>query len=178
MDGFYKVAQKSRLLEEQGNYVGQILRDLVEELRDTMPVVIDLRCEALKDRHWASIREVLKEDIDVNDDCFTLQMLLDMKVNDKKEEICEIALKARKEEELEKLLRTILKPWDIVEFQLKYIKDKDFYIFTQIEDITTLLEDTQVVITTILTNRYIGSLFDEVDRWNKKFSLFAGTLDE
>ncbi|CAG9317056.1 unnamed protein product [Blepharisma stoltei] len=178
VEGFYKVSLRSRQLEEQGNFVGQWLKQLVEELRDTMPVVIDLRCPALKERHWKALREILKQDINIEDTNFTLSTLLSMRVNDKKEEICEIALKARKEEELEKQLREILRPWETIEFQFKYLRDKDFYIFTAIEDISSLLEDTQVVITTILTNRYIGSLFDEVDKWNKKFSLFAATLDE
>ena len=80
------------------------------------------------------------------------------------EQICEISLRARKEEDLEKSLTNHLQPWTSAEFQFKYDKDKDFYTFTEIETITSMLEETQISISTILTNRYIGDLYNLVDK--------------
>ena len=143
-----------------------------------MPVVVDLRSQCLLERHWEKIKEVLERDIDISKASFTLKTLIDMKVNDKKEEIGDIALKAKKEQELEKQLAEVVKPWETLEIVLKYNKDKDVYTLTQLDDLIVLLEDTQVAITSIITNRFVTPLYDKVEPWQKKFALFSNTLDE
>jgi dynein heavy chain len=178
VDRCYRVAQRSKALEEQGNYVPEVLKAKVDSLKDTMPVVVDLRSKFLKDRHWKLICEVLDTQIDIEDETFTLKNLLDMKVNDKREQIADIALRARKEEEIEKALNDLVLSWDGVEFQFKYDKDKEYYTFTEIEDIQTKLEDTHVMLTTLISNRFVGPLFEKVDYWSKKFALFSNTFEE
>ena len=135
VENYYRIAIRSRALEEQGNFVPEILRNKVEELKNTMPVVVDLRSPALQPRHWDQIKEVLERDIDTADSNFTLKTLIDMKVNDKKDEIADIALKAKKEQELERQLNEIVKTWDSVEFQLKDSKDKEIYTLTALDEI-------------------------------------------
>lgn len=125
-----------------------------------MPAVVDLRCPALKERHWEQIREVLNTDIDVYDPDFKLKSLIEMRVNDKKDDLAEIALKAKKEQELERQLKEILDSWEGEEFKLEEIKDKETYKLVELDDITTKLEDTHVNLTSIITNRFIGPLFE------------------
>ena len=178
VDQYYRIALRSRALEEQQNFVPQVLKERVEKLKNTMPAVVDLRSPALQERHWEQIIELLKQKIDISDPSFTLQTLINMKVNDYKDEIADIALKAKKEMELEKQLNEIINSWENVEFQLKHDKDKDIYTLTALDDIITLLDDTQVAITSIMTNRFIAPLYDQVEPWQKKFALFSNTLDE
>jgi hypothetical protein len=47
VEGYHKIAMRSKSLEEDGNRVPGILRNKVSTLRDTMPVVIALRDPAL-----------------------------------------------------------------------------------------------------------------------------------
>ena len=178
VDRYHKIAKKSKILEEQGNYVPQILRAKVETLKDTMPVVVDLRCVSLKERHWEAIRKELKLEANINDPKFTLKNLLDLKVNNVKDKIAEIALRARKEEEIERQLDEVVSSWEEYEFSFKYTKDGDYYLFTNVDEIVSKLEETQVTLTTLLTNRFLGPLFEKVDLWSKKFKLFATTFDE
>jgi dynein heavy chain len=178
VDHYYRIAQRSRVLEEDGNFVPQVLRAKVEALKDTMPVVTDLRCKALKPRHWEQLCKIIGAQVDINDPNFTLEDLLDSEVNDKRDEIAEVALRARKEEELEKQLNDVVAGWNGLEFHFKYDREKDYYIFKDIDEIQTKLEDTQVVLSTIMANRFIGPLYERVDNWNKKFALFAATFDE
>ena len=178
VDMYYKIAKKSKDLEEQNNYVPQVLKAKVETLKDTMPVVVDLRCQSLKERHWEDIRKELKFDTNLNDPKFTLKNLLDLKVNNVKDKIAEIALRARKEEEIERQLREVDSSWDEIYFNIKHVKPEDYHIFTEIDDIVSKLEDTQVTLTTLLTNRFLGPLFAEVDACSKKYKLFASTFEE
>jgi hypothetical protein len=53
-----------------------------------------------------------------------------------------------------------------VEFTLKNYKDaKDVYVLSEIDDIITMLEDTNVALTSIITNRFIGPLWEIVEPW-------------
>lgn len=54
------------------NPVTQIFKDKVDILKSTMPVVTYLRDEALQDRHWDEIYEILGMVLDLNNDEFTL----------------------------------------------------------------------------------------------------------
>jgi dynein heavy chain len=78
------------------NDMAVVFRKLVEEIKDTMPVVTYLRDPALKDTHKQEINDLLDEPIDTEDEEVTLQTLIDMNVKTKKDEIGEIALKASK----------------------------------------------------------------------------------
>lgn len=51
------------------------------------------------------------------------------------------------------------------------------FIFGAVDDIQTLLEDSQVTIATIKGSRFIGPIKQEVEKWDKQLSLFADTLD-
>ena len=179
VDGYYRISQKSRRLEDQGNFVPEILQSKVEELKNTMPVVINLRDKTLKPRHWDQIRQVLQTEIDINEPSFTLDSLIELRVNDKKDEIAEIALKANKEEELERQIKEVEDSWKGVEFVLKEHKDfPGVFLLSELDDIVTLLEDTLVNISAITTSRFIGPIFELADRVQKKFGSFQMTLDE
>lgn len=79
------------------NPVTQIFKNKVEELKSTMPVVTYLRDEALKERHWEEIFEIIGMKLDLYNDEFTLKSLMELNVKKDKEKLGEIALKANKE---------------------------------------------------------------------------------
>lgn len=93
-----------------------VLRTKVAPLRNTMPVVIALRDPLLKERHWDAINEVLGCNIDTYAPNFTLKKLLKMQVDVYREELQEIALKANKEDELERQMKDVVNSWEDVEF--------------------------------------------------------------
>ena len=178
VEKYYRVSQKCKLLEDYGNYTARVLQEKVEKLRLLVPLITDLRSVSLKEVHWKNIEAIVGHQVNIFNSDYTLADLVDSGLHVYSESICEVALRARKEEELEKQLAAILLPWSTLEFQFKYDKDKDLYTFTEIESISNLLEETQVSISAILTNRYIGTLYGTVDKWNKKFGLFVSTFEE
>jgi dynein heavy chain len=179
VERYYKIAQRSKALEENGNFVSEVLRTKVDSLRNTMPVVISLRDKSLQQRHWDNIKQVLNREINIQDPEFTLNSLIVMKVNDFKDEIGEIALKANKEAELEKQLKLTLEPWHGQEFVIvSHRNAKDVYILSELDDVIQLLDDTNVQLTTIISNRYIGPLYDQVEPWQKNFARLAEIIDE
>ena len=46
------------------------------------------------------------------------------------------------------------------------------------DDVLAVLEETQVLVQTILGSRFVGPMQKRVDEWEKKLRLFSETLDE
>lgn len=66
-----------------------------------MPLIMDLRDEAMRERHWKELRFEVKEDFDENAEDFTLEKVFDLGLNNLGEKIAELADNARKELKIE-----------------------------------------------------------------------------
>eukprot|EP00842_Homolaphlyctis_polyrhiza_P002755 jgi/Hompol1/3480/HPOL_003262-RA len=159
------------------NEVVPRLKNVIDEYRTMYPTILDLRNPSLKQRHWEKIQDAIGKTL-VKDETFTLSRLMDLRVFDFKEEIGGISSQAGSEAALEEMLSRVVKNWSEAEFIVTPYRDnKDVFILGTVEDIQTLLEDSQVTIATIKGSRFIGPIKTEVDRWDKQLTLFSETLD-
>ena len=110
-------------------------RNIVDEYRNLMPVVQALRNRALKERHWGKIFDVVGQQIS-RDNTFTLQILLNAKVQEWKDEISQVSTEATQELALEELLAKVHNKWGDVEFVVMPYKEvKDTFILGGIEEV-------------------------------------------
>lgn len=95
------------------------------------------------------------------------------------EEISEIALKATKEAELEKLFDKIREDWKLIKFDVNPYKDsKDYYVISSTEEVGELLEESLVACSTILASRFADHIRTQVEAYNKKLSYLEELIDE
>jgi dynein heavy chain len=159
------------------NEVVPRLKDNVEQYKKMYSTIVDLRNPALKPRHWEKIQDSVGKVIP-KDETFTLAFLIESHVFDFKDEIGLVSSQAGSEAALDEMLSRIVKLWNDAEFIVVPYRDiKDVFILGTVEDIQTLLEDSQVTIATIKSSRFIGPIKAEVERWDKMLNLFAETLD-
>ncbi|KAJ3023365.1 Dynein heavy chain 6, axonemal [Thoreauomyces humboldtii] len=159
------------------NEVVPKLKAMVDEYRTMYSTIVDLRNPALKPRHWEKIQDALGKAL-LRDETFTLDKLMELRVFDFKDEISNISSQAGSESALEEMLGKVVKTWSEAEFVVAAYRDaKDVFILGSVEDVQTLLEDSQVTVATIKGSRFIGPIRTEVDRWDKQLGLFSETLD-
>jgi dynein heavy chain len=72
-----------------------------------MPLISDLRDEAMRDRHWKELKFEVKEEFDEESEEFTLEKIFDLGINNHGEKIAELADNARKELKIELQLKDI-----------------------------------------------------------------------
>ncbi|PRP88057.1 dynein heavy chain 6, axonemal-like [Planoprotostelium fungivorum] len=176
---------KTAFLVQRGlpyNLVVLKFKETVDEFKVFLPVLLDLRNQSLKARHWEQIQDVIGQRI-VRDKNFTLGVLVDLKVVEYKEEINIISSSATNEALLEEMLRKIEHTWDHTEFTVVQPREsKDFqealYIISGVDEIIIMLEDSQVTITTIRGSRHAGPFKSQVEMWDRQLAIFAETLDE
>ena len=155
-----------------------LLAEKVTTFKGMTPVVVALRNEALKPHHWEQIEAAIHSDIERGDN-FTLGYLLELKVNEYREEIETVSTAATQENVLEEMLAKVENAWKPLEFIVNtYKESKDVFILGGVDDVMAVLEETQVLVQTILGSRFVGPMQKRVDEWEKKLRLFSETLDE
>lgn len=67
--------------------------------------------------------------------------------------------------------------WNGLEYIVIPHKDsKDVYILGSLEDVQTVLDESNINITTIASSRHVGPIKGRVDEWQKNLDLFTRTL--
>lgn len=176
-DKFYKISLKSKILEEEENYIGRSLYEKVEKVRVLIPIITELRFGFLKQRHLESIQSLIPQTIEISNPNTTLDDMISSGMHTQSNSIYQILLTARKEQELEKQFQTVSDAWAALEFTVKYDKEKEIHIFTDIESINNKIKNTQKYLSTTLASPYIEYLYDTIHNFDFKFKLFTETFE-
>lgn len=120
-----------------GNMVVPELKGQVEDFKTLLPVVQDLRREALRPRHWAEIEEVISHKFDKSR-TYTLGDLLGLNVMAFQEEIQSIAVKAVQELSLLELFESkVTSVWKELEFiVMPHKESRDVFIMGSPEEVS------------------------------------------
>lgn len=84
------------------NPIQEKLKGQVETFKEAMPIVKALRNDKLQPEHWTQIKALIQKDFDIEDEAFTLKSLIDLDVNQFKDEITTISTQATQEDNLKK----------------------------------------------------------------------------
>lgn len=95
----------------EANPIQARLKELVETFDDAMPIVMALRNPDLKEHHWVEIRELIGADLDINEEGFTLQSLIDMNVVQFKDDIVAKGVEATGQAKLRNQLNELTEQW-------------------------------------------------------------------
>jgi len=88
------------------------LKNRIDQFRTAMPLIADLRDEAMRERHWKELKFEVKEEFDENSQEFTLEKIFDLGLNNHGEKVAELADNARKELKIEIQLEEIRRIWE------------------------------------------------------------------
>jgi dynein heavy chain len=162
-----------------GNKAAPKLRGMVEDFQTLVPVVSDLRSEALKERHWKDIQDCLGVEMEEGRD-YSVGELIEMGVVREASAIGSIATKAVQEAALLELFeKKVTTVWAALEFDLKsYKESKEVFILGGVDDVYAALDESLVTINTILASRFVGAIRGPVEEEQKKLKLVSDTLDE
>ena len=165
----------------EGNEAAAMFKEIVDLMKNTVPIVGYLRDDALKPRHWKEINDILSTKEDIRSPEFTLRSLINLDLSQKdRDAIGEIALKASKEIELEILYHKVEVDWRALQFDIVPYKDsKDYHVIASTEEVMEVLEECMVSINTILTSRFGDHIRRKVEVFNSdSLGKFEMLIDE
>eukprot|EP00767_Chilomastix_cuspidata_P003863 gnl/Chilomastix_cuspidata/3994.p1 GENE.gnl/Chilomastix_cuspidata/3994~~gnl/Chilomastix_cuspidata/3994.p1 ORF type:complete len:4491 (+),score=293.00 gnl/Chilomastix_cuspidata/3994:101-13474(+) len=176
---------------DTGSKVCKILRRNTEQLREKISLIQDLGNPALQNNHWEKIFELLDAPSLTPDSSFSLDHLLQAGAWDKHREISEISSVASGEYSLLLALRRVSTTMQKATFDVKpYARggsksieeltkeNAEYFILSSVEDITQIIEDNQVALSTMMASRFVVGIRGQVEQWAKRLALLSELLDE
>ena len=154
-----KIRSFDREVRQWGVY--EWLKSNIEKFRVAMPLIMDLRDEAMRERHWKELRFEVKEDFDENAEDFTLEKIFEIGLNNHAEKISELADNARKQLKIEIMLKDIKRIWEddpVTDLDIKKDRSKanneEFYKIVSTDAVYQIIEDHGVKLSNMKSSPY------------------------
>nr|XP_015801752.2 dynein axonemal heavy chain 2 [Nothobranchius furzeri] len=143
---------------------------LIQQFKKRIPLITDLRNQAMRDRHWKQIYTKPDHHFDPTSADFTLEKLLSLGLDQSMDRISEISAAASKELLLEQDLEGIRKTWEGLYLDIQPYNKEDHFWLRCTEDIFQAVDDSLVVLSTLKASRFVKIFEQEVDQWEGRVS--------
>ncbi|KAF4798840.1 Dynein-1-alpha heavy chain, flagellar inner arm I1 complex [Turdus rufiventris] len=174
-EGFLKVIRKlPRQL--RGMPIAVQLEKRLKAFLNSIPLLLDLKNEALRERHWEDLMEKTGTRFEMKTETFTLENMFAMELHRHADVISDIVGTAVKELSIEKAMKEITETWENVKFPVEvYTKGTETrgFILGNIEEILETLDDNNVNLQSILSSRFVGPFLPAAQKWEKALSLIS-----
>jgi dynein heavy chain, axonemal len=98
----------------------------------------------------------LKANFDINDENFTLQDLLNLKVSNFQEELIDISVRAAQEDAIKQQLAQIEEQWNGVNVSMKLYKESnDLAVLAEVDEMIQLFDEGLATMNNILASRFV-----------------------
>ena len=94
---YFNIVLFFHLLQDKDWTIGDTLKVRVETFERTMPLIQDLKNEAMRERHWEQLKDETQQMFDQTSDTFTLEKIMDLSLEQYSEVIGNISNAASKE---------------------------------------------------------------------------------
>ena len=160
-----------------GNAAVAKFKCMVEDFKLTIPVVADLQCVALRERHWQAIHHALGFQMH-GVAGITLGELIDKHAMKAAATISLVTAQATQEDALMRMLEDVRCAWDDTSFELALHRThKDAYVLSNVDRVMERLDDSEVTVHAVLASQYVGAIREEVEGWRETLKLFRETLE-
>ncbi|CAF3566931.1 unnamed protein product [Rotaria sordida] len=166
--------------EIKGMSLAKLIELNMKEFRESLPLMLDLKNEALRERHWRMLMKETNIEFDMNPESFTLENLFQMNLQRFNDVIQNIVTSATKELQIEKGVREVVDAWDKMKFNIiKYVKgnqDRGF-VLGACDEVLQTLDDHTMALQSMAGSRFIGPFLSTVQQWEKSLSLIAEVIE-
>jgi len=160
----------------------QAFRDLkkkIDDFLEIMPLIQAMCSPAMRPRHWQQVMAITGSTFSLSEDVFKLQQLLDANLLANYEELEELTSAAVKEEQVEVKLAAIAEDWADCNFTFAPYKHRGNVLLSPGDtgEIVEKLEDSQMALGSMATNRYSAPFREEVQEWIVKLSTVSEIIE-
>lgn len=134
----------------------------------------------MRERHWKEVMEITGHDLNLAEDVFKLQHLLDCNILKHHEEVEDLTGAAVKEEQIELKLAGIQADWAQINLVFAEYKTRGPVILkaSDTAELIEKLEDSQMTLGSMATNRYSAPFREEVQGWIVKLSTVSEIIEQ
>ena len=155
-------------------YIG-MMRQLSDMLID-LPLVQDLRDEAMRERHWKKLMRICGQTF-VMDEKLNLGVLLRLELHKFAEPVADTVEQARMELKIDKQLQKIETVWMALQLEYEPFKSSGVTILKDASTTIEALDDHEVALQTMMGNRFMGFFETQITTWKTKLSGVRAVLE-
>ncbi|XP_063712783.1 dynein axonemal heavy chain 2-like isoform X4 [Symsagittifera roscoffensis] len=174
---FKKLARLAREIKDRNWPIVETTKKKVEQFRRTMPLITDLKNDALRPRHWTQIQETVGQTFNHEEEKFTLELIIGFGFDSHAEDINTVSGSASKELSIEKAINAIAELWKETKLDLGPYKDKGHFKLKGTDEVFQFLEDNQVQLSTMKASKFVKAFEDQVDYWERTLSKILEVIE-
>uniref|UniRef100_A0A7N8XJR9 Dynein axonemal heavy chain 10 n=1 Tax=Mastacembelus armatus TaxID=205130 RepID=A0A7N8XJR9_9TELE len=160
--------------------VAFFLEGHLKEFRESLPLLLDLKNEALRDRHWKELMERTGTSFKMNPESFTLENMFSMELHKHANVIGDIVTSAVKELSIEKGVKEVVNTWENMTFSVQpYFKgtQERGYILGAVDEILCNVDNDAMNLQSMGGSRFVGPFLSTIQQWEKDLSLISETVE-
>ncbi|GFT85548.1 dynein heavy chain 5, axonemal [Trichonephila clavipes] len=144
-----------------------ILKQRIEDFKETCPLLTRLRNEAMTMNHWHRIEKVCNHKFDEDQSNWTLGTVMEAPLLVFKDDVEDICIAAEKEKEIEAKLEQIFAEWALENLFFSSFKNRGELLLkgTEAGETVVKLEDGLMTLGSLLSNRYSAAMKDIILKW-------------
>ena len=176
-----KLVKLQRQVKDKEWDMVQHYRDKLSTFKAVMPLILDLKEPAMRDRHWKRLMEQVGKDFDPYSEEFTLGSMIDLELAAFSEQVSDISGAAAQELKIEHKIAEIAAMWeqsptsDLLVGEYK--PGSGHYLLQGTDDLFAALEDNQVTLGTMKASRFVKVFAKDVDKWERALSLILEVIE-
>ncbi|PNH08753.1 Dynein gamma chain, flagellar outer arm [Tetrabaena socialis] len=155
-------------------------RKTIDDFLEMLPLFQALTHKSMRERHWKEVMRVTAHDLNLAEDVFKLQHLLDSNLLGSREDIEELTSAAVKEEMIEVKLGQLKVDWAVQNLAFAEYKNRGPVILkpSDTSELMEKLEESQMTLGSMATNRYSAPFREEVQAWSLKLSTVSEIIEQ
>uniref|UniRef100_A0A8C2TDF0 Dynein axonemal heavy chain 8 n=1 Tax=Coturnix japonica TaxID=93934 RepID=A0A8C2TDF0_COTJA len=156
------------------------LKKKIDDFSESCPLLEMMTDKAMKTRHWDRIADVTGHKFDVESDTFCLRNIMEAPILQNKDDIEDICISATKEKDIEAKLAQISESWGNQFLSFSPFKARGELLLkgTEATEIMTLMEDSLMILGSLLSNRYNAAFKKDIQSWVAKLSGSTDIIEE
>ncbi|KAI3374766.1 hypothetical protein L3Q82_021323, partial [Scortum barcoo] len=156
------------------------LKKTIDDFSESCPLLEMMANKSMMRRHWDRIALLTGHQFEVESNTFTLQNIMKAPLLKYKDDIEDICISAVKEKDIDAKLSQVKEVWSSQTLSLMTFKDRGELMLKGAEtaEIFTILEDSLMVLESLLSNRYSAHYKAEIQDWVSKLSTSSDVIEQ
>ncbi|XP_052127393.1 dynein axonemal heavy chain 5-like [Frankliniella occidentalis] len=156
------------------------LKQMIDDFNGTCPLLEMMTNKAMKDRHWKRLEDLTNCSFDVESETFTLKTLLEAPLLQHIDDVTDICQGAVKEKDIEAKMNQVKADWAVVDLVFVEFKNRGELLLrgTEAAEIIAQLEDSLMVMSSLLSNRYNTYFKKEIQNLVWKLSTTSEIMEQ
>ncbi|XP_068458453.1 dynein axonemal heavy chain 8-like [Clinocottus analis] len=158
----------------------QDLKVMIDDFIESCPLLEMMVNKSVMKRHWDRITELTGHPFDVESKTFTLKNIMEAPLLKHKDDIEDICISSVKEKDIDAKLSQVKEVWSGQNLSLMTFKDRGELMLKGADsaEILTMLEDSLMVLGSLLSNRYSAFYKAEIQDWLSKLSTSSDVIEQ